>query len=394
MNVAFVTPAVNKRTATNMFFAELIERLVDNHNVTVLSTELSDLDCSDKLTFYRVLALPKWIPDLTRYLWFLSISDFLLHLYHFKNFDIIHSTGGDCFHANVVTSHFCQRQRLILTRKGRIHLDSPTFFHKIHTQLYMQVVSAIEKKQYASDNLKKVIAVSRGLRNHLIQHYGCSPSKIVCIPNGVDIDRFSPSKRVHYRKPVRERLGLHEKDFLLIFVGGDWGRKGLYLVLHAIANLQDSRVSLLVAGHDRLEARYRQLAYRLGIERRIHFLGHCTDVVPYLAASDAFIAPSSYESFSIAMLEAAAMALSLIVTKIDGAEELVGDGVNGFFVKQDPHRIADTISALVKDRKLLQRLSLMARQVVVQKSTWDLIVERTLKVYDELAQSLGSEDVP
>jgi UDP-glucose:(heptosyl)LPS alpha-1,3-glucosyltransferase len=192
---------------------------------------------------------------------------------------------------------------------------------------------------------------------------------------------------------MRDRLGFHEKDFILIFVGGDWGRKGLNLVLYAIANLPDSRVSLLVAGNDRSEASYRRLSKRLGIEQQIHFLGHCTDVVPYLAASDAFIMPSSYEAFSVAMLEAAAMALPLIVTKINGAEELVKDGVNGFFVEQNPHHIADTISVLVKDRKLLQRLSLTAREVIEQKYTWDSVLERTLEVYDDLAQSLRGNDV-
>jgi UDP-glucose:(heptosyl)LPS alpha-1,3-glucosyltransferase len=393
VNIAFVTPAVNKRTGTNMFLAELIEHLVDNHNVTIVSTELSDLDCFGKLTFYRVPDLPKWVPNLIRYLWFLLISDFLLHLHQIKKFDIIHSTGGDCFHANIITSHFCQHERLVLTRKGRIRLDSPTFFHKIHTWVYMQVVSAIEKKQYTSIGLKKVIAVSRGLRDELIRHYGCPPSKIVCIPNGVDIDKFSSSKQMRYRGAIRERLGFHEKDFILIFVGGDWGRKGLNLVLHAIANLPDSRVSLLVAGNDRSEASYRQLSHRLGIEQQIHFLGHCTDVVPYLASSDAFIMPSSYEAFSVAMLEASAMGLPLIVTKINGAEELVKDGINGFFVKHNSRHIADVISVLSKDKKLLRRLSLMARQVVEQEYTWDSIVERTLEVYDGLAQSLRSEDV-
>ena len=72
---------------------------------------------------------------------------------------------------------------------------------------------------------------------------------------------------------------------------------------------------------------------------RVHFAGRQVRPAPYLAAADAFVLPSGYEPFGLAMLEAGASGLPLIVTRTEGSDELVRHGENGFVVSREPGRV-------------------------------------------------------
>ena len=69
----------------------------------------------------------------------------------------------------------------------------------------------------------------------------------------------------------------------------------------------------------------------------------------WYAAADALLLPSSYEAFSLVMLEAAAAGLPLLVPRINGAEELVREGINGWFVPPAAEQIAERLRELAAD---------------------------------------------
>ena len=76
----------------------------------------------------------------------------------------------------------------------------------------------------------------------------------------------------------------------------------------------------------------------------MHFVGRRVRPAPYLAAADAFVFPSGYEPFGLAMLEAGACGLPLIVTRTEGSDELVRQGENGFVVEREPAAIAAVLA--------------------------------------------------
>src|SRR5262249_60529848 len=118
----------------------------------------------------------------------------------------------------------------------------------------------------------------------------------------------------------RDRLGLGEDELALVFVGSEWGRKGLEPVNRALPSAPGW--TLLVVGDGDAE-RYGAIAYELGVGARVRFLGVRSDVAVVYELADAFVLPSSYETFSIVTFEAAAGGLPVLPPPLSGVGQLV-----------------------------------------------------------------------
>ena len=104
----------------------------------------------------------------------------------------------------------------------------------------------------------------------------------------------------------------------------------------------------VVGGTSDLVDMYRARVIKLGLNNRVLFAGMQRDVRPWLWISDALIFPTEYEVFSLALLEAAAAGLPLIVTNVNGAEEFVIDGENGILIERTPKGIAEGIARFLR----------------------------------------------
>src|SRR5205823_9225094 len=151
--------------------------------------------------------------------------------------------------------------------------------------------------------------------------------------NPVDVAAMRRSRDFD-RSEFRRQHGLSESDVVLAFVAlGQFERKGLPLLMEALHEIHRTDVKLLVVGRDAQKVlEHLPAKERPWLERQIVFAGMQHDVRPWLWASDAFALPSFYEVFPLSCLEAAAAALPLIVTPINGVEDFVVDGENGILV--------------------------------------------------------------
>jgi UDP-glucose:(heptosyl)LPS alpha-1,3-glucosyltransferase len=102
------------------------------------------------------------------------------------------------------------------------------------------------------------------------------------------------------------------------------------------------------------------------------------------AAADAFVFPTSYEAFPLVALEAAAAGLPLLITRVNGAEDLVEDGVNGWFIDRDSDDIARRLQALSATGEHARSMGAASRWAAA-RYTWDAMAERYLALYGELA---------
>ena len=203
-------------------------------------------------------------------------------------------------------------------------------------------------------------------------------SKIVVIPNGVDLDEFKPDKVK--RRKIREMYGIADDEVVLMFSGYEFRRKGLEYIIKALPQVKEN-VKLLVVGKDNPEP-YKKLASKLGVLDKIIFAGFVPDISEFYAASDIFVFPTAYEAFSLATLEAVASGLPILATKVNGTEELIKEGYNGFFVKRHPENIAEKINILLDD-ELRRRMSKNARKTAEEYS-WSEVAKKTMEVYKNL----------
>jgi glycosyltransferase involved in cell wall biosynthesis len=149
------------------------------------------------------------------------------------------------------------------------------------------------------------------------------------------------------RPGFRRELGLDLASIVFVFIAlGHFERKGLPLLLEALGQLDHRARLIVVGGNAGVLARYRAKAARMGIEGRVIFAGNQTDVRPYLWASDAFVLPSTYEVFPAVALEAAAAGVPIITTRLNGVEEFLKDGENGWFVERDVDSLTAALRAL------------------------------------------------
>ena len=189
-------------------------------------------------------------------------------------------------------------------------------------------VLAEERRMFEHPRLRAVICNSAMVRGEILEAFRIAPEKLHVIPNGVDLEHFHPRHGVALRAAARSGLGLSEGDFVFLYVGSGFARKGLDLAIAALAGTPSCK--LLAVGRDRHAGRYASLARAAGVGERVQLLGPREDVRPLYAAADCFILPTRYDPFPGAALEALAMGLPSIVGRRSGAAEAVRTGENGW----------------------------------------------------------------
>lgn len=217
---------------------------------------------------------------------------------------------------------------------------------------------------------RKLVAVSRRVVAELEEHYSVPPEAVEVIPNGVNLTRFSPEQ--NDREETRKALGIPADTSLLLFVGHEFGRKGLTFVLEALTHLPETR--LLVVGAGEIQV-FRTTAARLGVGERVHFLGARQDLPALNRAADALVLPTAYETFALVCIEAMACGLPVFATNVGGVEDYLRAGVNGFPITRDGKAIAALLRPLLAQPSRLKELGAGAF-ATAQQYGWDAISKR------------------
>jgi glycosyltransferase involved in cell wall biosynthesis len=230
------------------------------------------------------------------------------------------------------------------------------------------------------------IAVSRGVRDYLLEQVGPDPAKVRVVPNGVDVAAIDAARPGPL---VRRELGLPEDSPVIGLVGrlDHWG-KGHKELFTAMAQIRARHpVHALIVGGGRRAAEVRQLAASLGLAEVVHFLGPRSDVPDLLNAMDVFVLPSYSEGVSLALLEAMAAGLPVIATAVGGLPEVVTDGENGLLIPpRDPGALAGALERLLSDPAWARQLGANARGHVRAHYSLERLGREISKIYEELIE--------
>ncbi|MCX7702528.1 MAG: glycosyltransferase family 4 protein [Planctomycetota bacterium] len=191
---------------------------------------------------------------------------------------------------------------------------------------------ALEERIFQSARIKKIVALSQMDKRLMTHYYNVPEKKVVVLHNGVDTERFNPSVK-RFRKEVRKKHSIPEDAPLVLFVGMDFKRKNLGILIDSFAHLP-SEFTLLVIGAGK-QRQVDENLKKLKLENRIFFTGRVSDIERYYGAADVFALPSLYDPFCNAVLEATACGVSVVVSENAGASELIEHGENGLILKSD-----------------------------------------------------------
>jgi len=283
-----------------------------------------------------------------------------------NNIIICHS---DILIGDIYINHGLHKSLLVKNGYIKMFLKNP-----LHLFLYLR-----EEFRHRFSRHKLIVCFSKEDANELKQYYPIK-SKIKIIPNGIDTTKFYFNKEIRnkYRK-----INKVSNKFVLIFVGHEFERKGLDIIIESLKYLDDKVVLWVIGGNNSLISKYYKLAEKFKVENRVIFFGIQQDVNGYINASDAMILASIIEPWGLVGLEAMAVGKPLISTKTHGTKEYLEDYFNGLFVKREAKDIADKVNILRKKKELYLKLSKNARKTA-EKYDWKYISKKYINIINKL----------
>jgi glycosyltransferase involved in cell wall biosynthesis len=138
----------------------------------------------------------------------------------------------------------------------------------------------------------------------------------------------------------------------------------------------------VIAGDGSLRAELEAAAQTLNLADRVHFLGWRSDPYAIFAALDLLLAPSLWEGFGLVFLEAMALGVPILSTRVSAIPEVVIDGETGWLVPpRDPDAIAAALRKALSDPALLRARGDNGRRRLETEFTVQAMVDHTLAVY-------------
>ncbi|MNO16717.1 putative glycosyltransferase EpsD [compost metagenome] len=151
---------------------------------------------------------------------------------------------------------------------------------------------------------------------------------------GIDFNKYKPVS-ADEKAQLRAEYGIENDKFVLIYAAELTRRKNQNLLFEVIDKLRERipNIQLLLAGKGELEVYYKGLAQEMGLEDRVTFLGHRSDMNKLYAMSDLAVSSSRQEGLPVNVMEAIASGLPVVATDVRGNRDLVSDGVHGLLVE-------------------------------------------------------------
>jgi len=212
----------------------------------------------------------------------------------------------------------------------------------------------LEAQTFNPQNTRHLIVNSEMVRREILEIFQFPAERIHLIRNGVEVARFQNGRRAE----TRARFGVKDGEFLWLFAGSGWERKGLKYVLRAFEQLSSHdhcrhctarapRMKLLVVGKGRKPA---------FVSGGVIFSEPAGDLENYYAAADLFVFPPIYEPSANVVFEALAAGLPVVTSTNNGAAEIIRENVTGSVVKEfwRPEILAEAIKKWAEHPRRVQ----------------------------------------
>ena len=268
-------------------------------------------------------------------------------------------------------------------------------------------------KGYRRDQFANHVHIHYLPPENIVEHYGhvigvsefvteeylkvCNlPVKSHVLKNVIDVESFSRNVSEEQKKSIRKRLGLPEKDFVILYVGRIMEIKGVLELMQAVIGLEDENIKLLIIGsansgkwsYSSYERKVKKLSEQS--KERIIFAGYIdnSEVYQYAAVADVQCVPTLVEEAAgLVLLEAMAEGLPLIVTRSGGVMEYVDESAALIIERENIVENLKSAICYLKDHpEVRKKMSANAKKKSKQYNEiiyYKNFVETVYKVIDE-----------
>jgi len=261
--------------------------------------------------------------------------------------------------------------------------------------LGIPLVATVHGKHYFWEKLRRrlayrwvshratMVAVSEDLKRFIVENVGIDSTRITVLYNGVNVPPIPDLADI---EACKREMNLPDSDRVIGVVGNLYPVKGHQYLIDAIPAVLETYpdTSFVFAGRGHLESDLKQQVSRLGLDKRVHFLGLRQDIPRILALLDVFVLPSLSEGLSMAILEAMMAGKPVIATRVGGNPEIVIDGETGFLVPpKESHALAESLITLLKDRHLAAEFGEQGKRRAQRQFSLQTMVNAYQSLYAE-----------
>jgi len=239
------------------------------------------------------------------------------------------------------------------------------------------------------------IAISRYVAEDLRRTFHVPPARVRLIHNGIDTAHYALRPDPAAVQTWRARWQLPPEAPIIGNIGrlASGGVKGFDMLLEAASHVKDRAPNLqvLIVGDGPRRPFLEEMARRLQLTPRVHFVGAVEDIRIPLALMDVFVFTSRRpEAFGLTLVEAMAAGNAVIATNHGAVQEILRDDVDGLIVPpEDPPALADGIARLLRDRATASRLGRAAQARAQDAFDLRRMVDDIEAVYREVVPSGG-----
>lgn len=233
--------------------------------------------------------------------------------------------------------------------------------------------------RWTARNVDRLFATSTGHSERSASFLRVDPERFEIVPNSVDVDHFSTINGADASPAWPANAAAR-----LVAVGRLHPQKGFDQLLDALSLLRARGITNwhcnIVGDGEQADDLY-QRRRALGLQDHVTFVGSVPDPKPWLVSSDIFVLPSRWEPFGLAIIEAMAAGLPVVVSATDGPLDVVDDHVDGLLVAVgEAEDLADGLEKLILDPGLRRQLGVRGRIKATHYSPdriaeiyWDLL---------------------
>lgn len=230
---------------------------------------------------------------------------------------------------------------------------------------------------------EKVFCVSDDLFQ-ICRQSGVPRSRCILLRNGIDLSEY---QRFKYTSQAKTELGIEQDRFLIGAVGRLSSEKGFDLLIESVKSLIDQKLplQLMIFGEGKEESLLQRKIDESGYSGQIQLMGFQSDLRPFYEAMDLFVLSSIREGLPNVVLEAMALGVPVLSTRVAGIPKLMEHDVNGYII--DPgstDALTDGLRILYHDAERRQRFSRNGRVTVESRFSFSNRMSRLVDVYDSM----------
>jgi glycosyltransferase involved in cell wall biosynthesis len=304
----------------------------------------------------------------------------LARLLRRERVDLLHVHQYTPFFYAMTARVLCRRPPVLFTEHGRWYPDYPRRKRIVANRLLLE-------------RRDRVVGVGQAVRQALIHNEGFASDRVQVIYNGIDMGSFvcggAPSAT------VRSELGVGAGQLLLLQVARLDPLKDHATAIRTLGHVvrQGVNAHLVLVGEGPERSRIQEVVQQQQLEERVRFLGLRRDIPRLLSAADLFLLTSVSEGIPLTLIEALAVGLPVVATRVGGVQEVIEDGKTGLLAPRgDDVALAKHVLRLAGDPALSRQMAELGPERARALFSDCQMHDRYSRLYREMLQGVTSDE--